>query len=255
MLEDHHTMGSRIHALLGVVGPLAESPDKTEMLNSLKRIVERDLTLDQERKPAMGLPSKLEQLRLQDIEDSLGKELQLLKLIEDSLRLEDRPKSVLRLENEQQSARERIAVMTLSMKSIWPVKNAVYPSDAISVGRAMIAEEFVSIAETNDDDQSICDVASEALLILREVSSKVSEMHYQLTIDPRLQSICEPISSQLAVTDKLKFSVPLIPLLLQYESEIALGSQFSVSHIWSRIVECVRRKRHQRMSLNDSRKA
>jgi len=79
--------------------------------------------------------------------------------------------------------------------------------------------------------------------ILSFVRHYLTERQERAIALPGGDDVAEVISApQLDVKHKLKFAIPIIPLLLEYEGEIELGSGMNLEGLWNQLVDKVRRK-------------
>ncbi len=82
---------------------------------------------------------------------------------------------------------------------------------------------------------SLMDLLAEVELALAELQGQVDELSQPLA---QLQSVVH--APELDVQHKLKVTFPLIPWILSYEGEVALGSRADLEQAWQRLVGRVR---------------
>ncbi len=79
--------------------------------------------------------------------------------------------------------------------------------------------------------------------VLSVVSRSLIEKQERDVALPEHEELVEMISApQLDVKHKLKFAIPIIPLLLEYEGEVELGSGMNLGGLWNRLMDKVRGK-------------
>lgn len=75
------------------------------------------------------------------------------------------------------------------------------------------------------------------------IQQTLTEMRQRGAALPEHAELEETISApHLDVKHKLKFSIPIVPLLLEYEGEVELGSGVNLESVWNRLADKFRRK-------------
>lgn len=75
------------------------------------------------------------------------------------------------------------------------------------------------------------------------VQQALAELKQRGTALPEHAELEETLSApNLDVKHRLKFSIPIVPLLLEYEGEIELGSRLNLESVWNRLADKFRRK-------------
>jgi len=75
------------------------------------------------------------------------------------------------------------------------------------------------------------------------VQQTLAEIKQRGATLPKHAEFEETISApNLDVKHKLKFSIPIVPLLLEYEGEVELGSRVNLESVWNRLADKFRRK-------------
>ena len=94
--------------------------------------------------------------------------------------------------------------------------------------------EAIEIDQINEAEMS------EAVDAVRRALAEIQQRGIAL---PNHSELSETVSArQLDVKHKLKVAIPIIPLLLEYETEIELGSGLNLEGVWNRLVNKFRRK-------------
>lgn len=84
---------------------------------------------------------------------------------------------------------------------------------------------------------------SEMAEAISAVQQALAELRQRGTALPEHAELEETISApHLDVRHKLKFSIPIVPLLLEYEGEVELGSGVNLESVWNRLADKFRRK-------------
>lgn len=105
------------------------------------------------------------------------------------------------------------------------------------------SEEVMTIYSMLEQGKVSDDQAEYVLLELREVLGEIRKRELKLpsnvSIDPLAELVDAP---KLDVAHKLKFTLPLIPFILDYEAEIQLGSVLNLEAAWTWLIS--KAKRH-----------
>jgi class 3 adenylate cyclase len=102
------------------------------------------------------------------------------------------------------------------------------------------AETVQTMLEAVDKDQLNEAEMAEAISAVQQALVEVKQRGAALAEHAELE---ETISApHLDVKHKLKFSIPIVPLLLEYEGEVELGSGLNLESVWNRLVNKFRRK-------------
>lgn len=228
--------------------------------------------------------------RLNDLADNVTKDLTLLKLYEDELRLEDDPRRRARYQREINQLRTSSSQYEREYESLERYLEG-RPSETLSGERSELQEIHVKLdalltgqsnlnmnlyqlrqailsryeagerliinSITERLDQAQADTVQtmlDAIELDRVDEAEMAEVMGALiralaenkqrgVALPELGKVDEVISApHLDLKHKLKFSIPIIPLLLNYEGEVEIGSRLNLEAAWDRLVGKFRRK-------------
>jgi len=244
LLTDQERTRSSVTALVHILQAAAEAPLKDNILADVRRIVGGVSPESTGKTDFMLGHRSLEGKRLRDINDNLEKDFILLKQTEDALRVAERPKEKQRLDDDLMEIRVRIADFVLeydSLRATGQISRLEFRSNE-EKAQQIIAQTFVSIIETNvklDEWRTLLD---ETAMLLREFLQAAQDLPNLRDLAARIQETSRVLDSDVSVADKLKLTVPIIPFLLKYEGELAVGSKVSISALWKRIVSFVRKR-------------
>ena len=162
-------------------------------------------------------------IRVQQLADNIRQDLDLLKGYEDELRYASEPRLLAKYQREIKRQRESLA------------RNQQEYDEIIESAQGVIESNPVPEKELQDTLNAIQQTLSEmrqskagrySPQIVREVD-KVSE----IIDDPKLDS-----------NHKLKYSIPIIPLILSYEGEVELKSGLNLKKAWQSLKARLRGK-------------
>ncbi len=162
-------------------------------------------------------------VRTQQLADNIRQDLDLLKGFEDEMRYETNPRIIARYRRDIERQRGSLASNQKEYNEI--IKNA---QDAL--GSHPVPEKELQ------------DTLNAVQLILSEIiQSKAG--HYS----PQLVSEAEKVSGtvndpKLDSNHKLKYSIPIIPLILSYEGEVELKGGLDLKKAWQSLKARVRGK-------------
>lgn len=110
-------------------------------------------------------------------------------------------------------------------------------TERLDQAQAEIVQTLLDAVEKNQISES---EMAEAVGAVRQALAESRRRNAALPGHTELE---ETISApNLDVKHKLKFSIPIVPLLLDYEGEIELGSGVNLESVWNRMVDKFRRK-------------
>lgn len=152
-------------------------------------------------------------IRTQQLADNIRQDFDLLKDFEDELRYEANPRKMAKYEREIERQRESLALNQREYDEI--IKSAQGVIESHPVPEKELQDTLNAVQQTlseirlNKAGQYSPQLASEV--------EKVSE----IVDDPKLDS-----------NHKLKYSIPIIPLILSYEGEVELKSGLNFKKAW-----------------------
>ncbi|BAY95741.1 MULTISPECIES: hypothetical protein [unclassified Tolypothrix] len=219
--------------------------------------------------------------RLKDLESNIDRDRELLKQYDDELAFASDPRAMGRYEREIERQRKSIdryqqEYSELKQKLIDKEPTQVHDvgrqlqqmDDKINVllsGQIAIYKKQLQILDRYNASEktiigSITKELNQTQLVLTENllqaldNNMVSEAEMQqmlAVLDERLPSlppsqaaIAEKIikDPELDAKHKLKITLPIIPLLVEYEGELELGSGFNIKSAWQQLVTKLRRR-------------
>lgn len=107
----------------------------------------------------------------------------------------------------------------------------------------------VALLQALDAQQVRQDEIEAMLAPIQAVVTAIHERGVLLDDDPlrrRIEELAQALQSQASVEHKLRFVIPILPTLVEYEAEIGLGGQASLERLWERLKERFGRKRRAR---------
>lgn len=222
-----------------------------------------------------------DQKRLQDLADNIAKEQELLNDYEEALRLEDDPRRLKRYYKEIERQREsvhryqqefsalqqrqtskpsaqmqevgnQLQQMDTKLNILLSGQIAIY-EDLNQMRHALLirydaAEQSIISAITQQLDQNQLLLTQNLLNALEANQVSEPEMQRMLAVlEERIPSL--PPSQAAIIKDpeldakhKLKVTLPIIPLLVEYEGELELGSGFNIKSAWEKLIAKLRRQ-------------
>ncbi len=167
------------------------------------------------------------EFRIQQLEDNIRQDLDLLKSYEDELRYETDPslreKYRRRIERQRESLNRYQQEYGELQKQAATVKSILDEIEARPVPESELRETLSAVQQT-----------------LSEIKQNKTGRY-----DPQLVSEAKNLSEvvddpKLDAHHKLKVSVPIIPLILSYETEVGLKSGLNLKAAWQRLKARIR---------------
>ena len=208
----------------------------------------------------MTLPAYYQQ-RLKDLEDNIKQDLELLKDYDDELRYTTDPRIKARyrreiVRQEESIARYKNEYATLQQESIGTSSPQMQEVD-IQL-RQMDAKLNLLLSGQGAIYEDLLNQLNQTQLVLTQKlqdavdTNQVSEPQMQQMLEvlekhipslpPNQAAIAEVIKDpELDVKQKLKVTLPMVPMFLEYEGEFELGSGFNIRSAWERLVAKLRR--------------
>jgi hypothetical protein len=110
-------------------------------------------------------------------------------------------------------------------------------TERLDQSQAETVQTLLDAVEKNQISES---EMAEAVSAVRQALAEIKQRDAALPGHTELE---ETISApNLDVKHKLKFSIPIVPLLLEYEGEVELGSGVNLESVWNRLAAKFRRK-------------
>lgn len=188
--------------------------------------------------------------RLRDLEKNITEDQKLLKEYEDSLRYENDPRVIGKYKRESERQRESL---TIYQQEFAELKQKLIDNQLTQVLRVE------SQLQQMDEKINVLLQFNQTQLVLTENllqaldNNMVSELEMQqmlAVLEERLPSlppsqavIAEIIKNpELDARHKLKITLPIIPMLVEYEGELELGSGFNIKSAWQQLIAKLQRK-------------
>jgi hypothetical protein len=215
--------------------------------------------------------SNVYQKRLQDLVDNIAQDTKLLKAFEDKLRSEDNPRrvdgyiceierqkeSVNRYQREFDELQEKmrgsqpdhVQVQTVS-KLLQDMDNKLNYESLLT--RYNISEKntiAVIAKQLSNSDliliQKLLDGVDNNQISNNQIQQMLQVLEgYISSFSPNQSIIAKVIKTpNLDLKNKLKITLPIIPLLMQYEGEIELGSGFNIQSAWEKLISKLRKNK------------
>jgi hypothetical protein len=152
-------------------------------------------------------------IRVQQLADNIRQDLDLLKGYEDELRYTAEPRLVAKYQREIKRQRESLARNQQEYDAI--MKNAQNVIESHRVPEKELQDTLNAIQQTLSEMR-----LSKAGQYSPQLVSEVEKVS-GIIADPKLDS-----------NHKLKYSIPIIPLILSYEGEVELKSGLNLKKAW-----------------------
>ena len=203
-------------------------------------------------------------IRLHDLADNIAKDLEVLKLYEDKLRYEDDPKRLMRYRQETVQLRESImshqreaealASSTPSRELQLLNLNAEISSMETRINDLIIKPIITAFSEKLEHTQReitslMIEAIDESQISEKEMKQMVESTRQALVLLqnhnkplPKQQEIVGAIEDpKLSTKHKLKAAIPIIPMLLEYQWEMEVGSGMNLRKLWDDLKTKVRK--------------
>ncbi|HOO77666.1 MAG TPA: RuBisCO large subunit C-terminal-like domain-containing protein [bacterium] len=241
LLSDPERIRSSVTALVHILGAVSEASAPKDILTDVRRIVGVPRSCEERKDETVANGIPVEKQRLEDIRDNLRKDFVLLKRTEDTLRVEDRPKSIQRLEEDILEIRGRVVASVMEYEQL-QMAGKIAATEAVSEARTardVVVESFVSAMDHEPETEEMKALLEESREVLATLCDTIKSSAILPKVAERVSVTSTVLKSDISVTDKLKVTIPIIPLLLQYEGELSLGSKVSIASLWRKVVEFV----------------
>ncbi len=199
--------------------------------------------------------------RLQDLADNIAKELELLKEYEDELRYMTDPRTKARYRKEIERQQESVACYKqeyLKLQQEWSGTRSTQMQEVASQLRQMDAKLNFLLSGQVVIYEDLLKQLSETQLVLTQKlqdaldAKQISGLQMQQmlavleeripSLPPSQAAVAEIIKDpELDVKQKLKITLPIVPMLVEYEGELELGSGFNIKSVWEQLVAKLRR--------------
>lgn len=199
----------------------------------------------------------LTELRIQDLADNIRQDLNLLKAYEDELRYDTDPRRLARYRQEIERQRESMTRYQQEYDELQKQVTGVPSAEMVDTADLLREMEAKPINQRLDQNQlatvlSIQDEIGahsvpenelqETLNALQQALLEIRQTRLNdLQLVSEAKSLSEVVDDpKLDVTHKLKVSIPIIPLILSYETEVGLKSGLNLKGAWQRLKAWVR---------------
>lgn len=103
--------------------------------------------------------------------------------------------------------------------------------------QAESVQTMLDAVEQNQlNEAEMAEAISAVQQTLAEIKQRGAALHEHVELE---ETISAP---HLDIKHKLKFSIPIVPLLLEYEGEVEMGRGLNLESVWNRLVDKFRRK-------------
>jgi len=154
-----------------------------------------------------------DEVRMQQLADNINQDLDLLKDYEDELRYETDPRMMAKYRRDIERQRESLALNQQEYDAI--MKSAQGVIESHPVPEKELQDTLNAVQQTISEIRQ-----SKAGQYSPHLVSKVKKVS-GIIDDPKLDS-----------NHKLKYSIPIIPLILSYEAEVELKSGLNLKKVW-----------------------
>ena len=201
------------------------------------------------------------QKRLQDLADNIAKDQELLKDFEDELRYTTDPRLKFRYRRDIMRQSESIARYKeeyAELQQEWTGQPSEQMQETSIQLRQMDAKLNVLLSgqvviyegllkQLNANQLALTQKLQDALEANQVSEPQMQQMLAVLeeripSLPPSQAAIAEVIKDpELDAKHKLKVTLPIVPMLLEYEGEVELGSGFNLKSVWEQLVAKLRR--------------
>ncbi|WP_421901317.1 RuBisCO large subunit C-terminal-like domain-containing protein [Maridesulfovibrio sp.] len=177
----------------------------------------------------------ISQGRISDINSNIYKEYQIIKQLEDQLRLENRVIESEQIKENISQCRIRIEQALLEIDDIKQreqlseVEHNFWNED-----KNKILDYAINNVDKYLSDKEAESLASEILAVLSRIDTKPD-----MSSIPRFKiesTKAQATNPELNAKDKLKITIPIVPYIFRYEKELSLDMKFSLKHVWSSLI-------------------
>jgi chromosome segregation ATPase len=202
----------------------------------------------------------LTERRLQDLADNIRQDMNLLKAYEDELRYETDPRRLERYRREIERQRESMIRYQREYDELQkqvtgePSAEMVDTADLLremeakQINQRLDQNQLATVLSIQDEIETYSVPENELQETLSALQQALVEIRQTRLNDLQLVSEAKSLSEvvddpKLDVTHKLKVSIPIIPLILSYETEVELKSGLNLKSAWQRLKARVRGER------------
>ena len=188
------------------------------------------------------------QQRLEDLENNIKQDLELLKDYQDELRYTTDPRLIRKYRREIVRQEESVSGYKKEYTELQQEWVGTPSSQMQEVGiqlRQMDAKLNI-LLQLNETQLVLTQKLQDALDANQVSEPQMQQMLAVLeeripSLSPSQAAIAEVIKDpELDVKQKLKVTLPIVPMLVEYEGEIELGSGFNIKSAWERLVAKLR---------------
>jgi hypothetical protein len=167
-------------------------------------------------------------LRLEAVGNHVIEDLKLLDQLEHELRYETNPIAVTKLKKQIELLHESITKYSEEYLKLWNdsvESNIVATIQSLSQTELLLTQKLISAVEGNEISSQQC------MEMLEAVKKRVSALPFKQTCIAKIIN-----NPQFDVKHKLKISLPIIPVFVQYEGEIELAVGSDIRIAWSKLI-------------------
>ncbi|KAF5437925.1 hypothetical protein C5S35_01575 [Candidatus Methanophagaceae archaeon] len=202
----------------------------------------------------------LTELRLEHLADDIRQDMNLLKAYEDGLRYETDPRRLARYRREIERQHESLTRYQQEYDELQKQVTGEPPAkmvdtadllremEAKQINQRLDQNQLATVLSIQDEIETYSVPKNELQETLNAIQQALLEIRRTGLNDLQLVSEAKNLfevvdDPKLDVTHKLKVSVPIIPLILSYETEVGLKSGLNLKAAWLRLKARVRGER------------
>ena len=199
----------------------------------------------------------LTELRSEQLADNIRQDLNLLKSFEDELRYETDPRRLARYRREIGRQRESMTRYQQEYKELQKQVTGEPPAgmvdtadllrqmEAKQINQRLDQNQLATVLSIQDEIETQSVPENELQETLNTIQQALLEIRqtglYDLQLVSKAKSLSKVVDDpKLDVNHKLKVSVPIIPLILSYETEFELKGGLNLKAAWQRLKAWVR---------------
>lgn len=234
LLDNKNKMNSKIKIILSIFRILSETKNKKErqdIISEYFNILRRDKSINKEYKV-----ENLQNIRIKDLNNNLKEDLKLLKEVEDQIRGENDPTGRYKLENEKKKLQSSIQKFSIEKELLISKNFDNFKKESILENNKLLNLFLNIVDELDYKDRELGKINNNLNKLIIFLNEK--ELQFPDKMRTNLKSLN---SSSIGLNNKLKLTIPIIPFLFQYETEIFTEKGFSLKDLWQKILNYLRK--------------
>lgn len=226
IIGNEEVMGNNIMIQMG--GAIFDEPNKS--IDNLKKII-KILEIESEEKTksfkAMNTNINVFSTRIKKIYKNIENDYKLIGENEDLLRYENRAKEKARIENEILETKKSVIKNLIELENISTQNNSE-------------RSKLLELIEESDIIEEVDFSESDYKHFISSVI-KISQSLEKLSND-KLKEKMKLIEAETKLSSKFKLTIPIIPLLFSYETELSADFKIELSKIWKNFLFKIKSK-------------